>query len=285
MRPVKFAYAVLALLLTLSIQSCANASDPLKTCTYTEKEIHCSRDGMDIYGIAYIPEDGIQKKPLVIMSHGYGGNVDNCKAYADTLAQKGYAVYRFDFNGGGRRSKSQGKSTEMSIFSEQADLEAVLDAAKGWDFVDSKNIFLMGESQGGMVSAMTGAARGKDVKAMMLLYPALCIADDAVKNYGRVENVPETISFMNLEIGLAYYKELFTFDTYKSISGYSGDVLIIHGDKDGLVPYSYSEKALEVYKNAELIPIPGANHGFRGTDQTLAKGYLTDFMLNHASNN
>ena len=46
----------------------------------------------------------------------------------------------------------------MSLFTEQADLEAVISMMQRLDYVDNENLFLMGTSQGGAVSAVTGAA-------------------------------------------------------------------------------------------------------------------------------
>lgn len=252
-----------------------------QTYEYQEQEIHCTRDGLDIYGIASIPQGGKQKKPLVIMSHGYGGNVRNCQAYADTLARLGYAVYRFDFCGGGRNSKSGGSSRDMSIFTEQKDLDEVIKEAQKWDFVNPDHIFLLGESQGGMVSTLSGVSSLDAIEAAILLYPAYCIADDAIRNFGSLEKVPQEFQFMGLDISPAYYKEIFDFDIFSYMAPLSKDVLIIHGDKDNLVPFSYSERALQVLPKARLETIPGAGHGFRGQDQEMAKSLIATFMLDH----
>ena len=42
----------------------------------------------------------------------------------------------------------------MTIFSEKEDLELVLEYFKKEDFVDEKNIFLFGASQGGLVTSL-----------------------------------------------------------------------------------------------------------------------------------
>lgn len=57
--------------------------------------------------------------------------------------------------------------------------------------------------------------------------------------------------------------------------------MLIHGDRDSLVPLSYSERALEVYPSAELEIIPGAGHGFSGGDFDLAVSYLLEYLGNH----
>ena len=51
----------------------------------------------------------------------------------------------------------------MSIFTEQADVEAVLAMIQEQPFVDSNNIFLMGTSMGGAVSAITAAAHEEEI--------------------------------------------------------------------------------------------------------------------------
>lgn len=45
--------------------------------------------------------------------------------------------------------------------------------------MDSDNLFLMGTSQGGAVSAITGAAHKEEIRGMVLLYPAFVMTDHA----------------------------------------------------------------------------------------------------------
>ena len=57
---------------------------------------------------------------------------------------------------------------EMSVFTEQADLEAVIAMIQELDYVDQDNLFLMGTSQAGAVSAITGAAHPQEIRGMIL---------------------------------------------------------------------------------------------------------------------
>lgn len=116
---------------------------------YDSQELYVQRGENQIYGILYIPKDAGEKMPAVIFSHGFGGNYQAGVPYAQELAKRGYVAYCFDFCGGSPGSLSDGSILEMSIFTEQADLEAVMDAIRGLDYVDSDNLFLMGTSQGG----------------------------------------------------------------------------------------------------------------------------------------
>ena len=94
--------------------------------------------------------------------------------YAEALAQKGYVVYCFDFCGGSTGSRSDGSTLEMSLFTEQADLEAVICMIQQRPFVDSSNIFLMGISMGGAVSAITAAANNEDISAASCISTGTC---------------------------------------------------------------------------------------------------------------
>ena len=56
---------------------------------------------------------------VLLCLQGTGG-----QAYAQALASQGYLAVCFDFRGGGPGSQSDGSPLEMTIFTEQQDLEA-----------------------------------------------------------------------------------------------------------------------------------------------------------------
>lgn len=64
---------------------------------FETQELYARRDGKQIYGVIYIPQNAGDKIPTVIFSHGFGGNYQVGAKYAEALAKKGYAVYCFDF--------------------------------------------------------------------------------------------------------------------------------------------------------------------------------------------
>ena len=171
----------------------------------------------------------------------------------------------------------------MSIFTERQNLKDVIDMVRSWDFVDKKNVFLLGESQGGCVSAITAPYVKKKINAICLTFPALCIPDDGFAMYPTLADVPETVNFMGMNIGKAYYDKFYDgFDIYKEISGYQGEVLIVHGTEDSLVKPEYSAKASNVYKNCELHMIFGAGHGFYQPQHVeLYYNYVMDFLKRH----
>ncbi|HUQ94875.1 MAG TPA: alpha/beta hydrolase [Bryobacteraceae bacterium] len=61
--------------------------------------------------------------------------------------------------------------------------------------------------------------------------------------------------------------------------------LLIHGDKDTLVPLDHSERILAKFKEsnvpAELLVIKGGGHGFRGEDATRAQAAMVAWFERH----
>lgn len=201
--------------------------------------------------------------------------------YAEALAEHGYAVYCFDFCGGSSGSRSDGSTLEMSVFTEQADMEAVIAMIQELEYVDNENLFLMGTSQGGAVSAITGAAHKEEIRGMVLLYPAFLLAERANELFQSVEEIPDTYFFLWMEVGRAYFEPLIGYDIYEEIAAYDRDVLMIHGDADSIVPLTYSERALEVYPSSELKVISGGGHGFYGEDARQAIEYMLEYLEAH----
>lgn len=251
------------------------------TYEYMTEELYAERNGNNIYGVMYIPQNAGERMPAVIFSHGFGGNYQVGTQYAEALAAEGYVVYCFDFCGGSPGSLSDGSTLEMSIFTEQADLEAVIAMLQGLDYVDSDNLFLMGTSQGGAVSAITAAAHKEEIKGAILLYPAFCLVDQTKERFDRVEDIPDTYFSLWMTVGRAYAENLLDYDIYEAISTYEEDVLILHGDADSIVPLSCSERAVEVYSSARLEVFPGAGHGFHGEDAQRAIGFMLEYLDSH----
>ncbi|MBE5775789.1 MAG: alpha/beta hydrolase [Clostridiales bacterium] len=127
-----------------------------------------------LYGVLHT-----QSSCLLILSHGFGGSHTNHQDYADFFLSKGMSVFNLDFCGGGLESKSDGSMLEMTVLTEAADLNAVIDHFKN----DPRftKLFLMGFSQGGFVSSYVAAQRPEDVAGLVLEYPAYVLQDDARK--------------------------------------------------------------------------------------------------------
>ncbi len=250
----------------------------------------CSRDGLTIRGTEY--RSANSKLPAAIVSHGFMANQNSVRHYTRHLAKLGYAAYSFDFNGGSAAgSKSAGRTTDMSVLTEVADLEAVIDYVLQLPYIDGdKGVVLMGCSQGGFVSALTAAKRKEQVSRLVLFYPALCIPDDA--RAGKMmfakfdpRNVPERINCGPMKLGRRYVTDVLDMDPYAEITPYPGPVLIVHGTDDNIVHPDYARCAYEAYSKrsgpkvlVRLEMIEGGDHGFSRRHDTLALENLDSFM-------
>lgn len=227
----------------------------------TEREIRICGYGREIYGTVAMPA-GNGKVPMVIFSHGYNGTADSFRRYAEYFAERGAGSVRYDFCGGSVYSKSSMATTDMTVFTEKQDLETVFDAVAGWERTDTDRLFLFGESQGGLVSALAADGLGKRLRGLFLLYPALCIEDNWAERFQKEEDIPEKVDFMGMALGKHFFTSLRGLDTFSRIGRFSGPVLIMHGGKDGIVPLSYSERAAGLYPAASLRVFPEEGHGF-----------------------
>ena len=233
----------LSILMLVAVSMLYGCASPNKTTTNSasQEEIWLNKGGQKIFGILYRP-DGVKKAPLLIVSHGIGSNHRSGIPYAEALTKLGYAVYCYDFCGGGRASKSDGKTSDMSIFTEEDDLTAVVEGFKNVKGIKKGKVTLLGISQGGMVSALYAGDNPKSVEKLVLVYPALCIKDDWVTKYPRITDMPEIDnSFGGMPLGRAYVEGLYDLDVYGRIARYEGPVQIIHGDQDRLVPVSVAK--------------------------------------------
>ncbi len=230
---------------------------------YETTNVYCQNGDKDIFGTLYVPDDGNQTRGIVILSHGINGTSAGNAYLAKSLASSGIAVYAFDFCGGSLLGKSDGETTEMSILTEKEDLNCVIETVKTWDWVDQEKIVLLGESQGGCVSALAAAERD-DISCMVLYYPALVIPSNTTERYASIEEIPEQYEAFGITLGKVYDSDIWGMDAYEEASTYTGNVLIVHGTDDTLVPPESSVKMNEMYENSELYLVEGGGHGFSG---------------------
>lgn len=244
------------------------------------RNIEFYRDNQKIFGELFIPDSLKEKKkfPVVILCHGFSGTHRKVSGYTKRLIQEGMAVYAFDFCGGGEGCQSDGTSLNMSVLTNLKDLETVLEGIRKQDFCDPANVFLMGESQGGLACALAAGRHVQEVNSLVLFYPAFNIPEVCRKSFPDPASVPDTYETLGMKIGRKYYEDAVNLDVWKQIRPYDHNVLIVHGTNDHIVPYEWSQKALQVYKHASLIPVEGSDHGFYGEDEVRSVHLAAAFM-------
>lgn len=105
------------------------------------------------------------------------------------------------------------------------------------------------------------------------------LVDNAKELFDHVYDIPESYYHMWLTVGKTYFENLLDYDVYAEISSYDKEVLIIHGNKDNIVPLSYSQKAVNVYPLAKLYVIEGAGHGFYDEAFEKTMQYISHYLI------
>ncbi len=243
-----------------------------------QKTYTVEREGFKISGELYLPDDSRGRYPMVIMSHGFGGDREGTRPYAEILVKEGIGCYIFDFCGGGLSSKSDGKMTDMSVLTESEDIEAVIEDIRKAPFADRKNIFLMGVSQGGVASTIAAGDVTDEIKGMVLLYPAYVLFDDARRKYPSDDLIEDNSTVFGLPVGRKYYEDAFSLNIYDYMVKFTGNVLILHGNIDEVVPLSYSIEARKKFPAAKIVQITDAGHGFYGKEVVKAGKEMVSFI-------
>jgi hypothetical protein len=244
----------------------------------TTSDLWIKNGSRNIYGVISKPKYEGKKQPIAIVSHGFNGTHAYGRSYFETLNGLGYQVYVFDFPCGSVYSRSDNHTINMSVLDEVNDLKAIVSYFQRQEDVDSKGIVLIGESQGGLVTALTSASMPKKVKSTILIYPALCIPDNWNERYPTEADIPDTTKVWNVPVGRRFFLEARKIDVFGSIKKYKNPVLIVQGDKDPVVSMDDSRRAVETYKNARLYVIPGAGHGFKPEEQQQSLFQIKQFL-------
>ncbi len=245
------------------------------------REIWCEHDGKRIYGLAFIPPSE-QRLPLVIFGHQLGKNHQSGVPYAERLTEAGYAVYVFDYCGAsvGCENRSSGSNLDMSVVTGQKDMEAVLAAAKTWDFADPSRIAILGASQGGIAGMLAAARQPEAVAGLIMMYPPLMIAEGSRRLFGSLDAIPEEYDMFDgwIRVGRCYSADMWELDFYGILAAYPGRILLLHGERDRTAKPAWSQRAAEVIPDCEFHIISDAGHGFSGQAFEDAVSYILRYL-------
>lgn len=233
-----------------------------------QKSVEIKNKELTLRGMLHIPEKVEGKIPIVCMFHGFTG--DKLGSHfmfvrlSRLLENKGIATLRFDFIGSG---ESDGDFVDMTLTKELEDAKLILSYAKSLDFADTDRIGVLGFSMGGAVASMLAGEYKDNIKSLCLWAPAGNMAEIATngKSKDDIEKVRK-IGCYDLDgylIGINFIDDLLSLNIFDRSASYDKNVLLIHGTEDTSVPFSTSEKYLEIYETRGVLhSINGANHTF-----------------------
>lgn len=243
------------------------------------------RGGINLYGvITASPNYKNEKRPLVIISHGFNNTLEMYEEYADFLARLGFIVYRFDFFGGSHNSKSGGMDMlSMSVLTEKQDLTAVVDKLSKESFVNADAITLLGASQGGVVSTLYAAENPTVIRNLVLIFPAFVLFDDVKETYANLgvsstDQIPAVITHKNAQLGAIYLKDALGIDIDSEIKKVTSPVLIVQGTNDEVVPYQYAVEANQLFPSSDLVTVEGGVHWIDNNFNQVAIPAIENFL-------
>lgn len=210
----------------------------------------------------------------IVMAHGFTGDRTEWGYFdqvANYLNESGYNVLKFDFAGSG-----ESEDEPISISSQVEDLATAVEymISRGID-----SIGLYGHSQGGLVALKNHALADtmvltSPVTSSSANYGEKRLSEDQKeelesKGMWTVERKKGPRDKYVIDGGIVDEKE--SIDQNKILEDVTEPVLIIHGDKDEVVPLEHSRKAAEKLEVSELIEIKGLDHGYNDYIKRIAE--------------
>lgn len=232
---------------------------------YTKKELSIPYEKGDLYGVLFTPEkEG--RLPAVILSHGFYSSYEATSESAKELAQQGYLAYCFDYHGCSYTNKSGGDLFHCSVLTEKEELSAVLDYIRSMEIVDCDRVYLLGQSMGSAVAALTGGERRKEIAGMILMYFPVYVKEVIQQMYPTEDVIPEvTENFLGmsfLKLGKKFFADILKINIPDAVSGFDKPVYLITGDQDKVVSVDMVKAGQNYFSNNRLEIVEGAEHGF-----------------------
>ncbi len=197
-----------------------------------------SADGTILHGWYFAQPNS---KHTVLMSHGNTGNLAGRPALLESILKTGSSMFVYDYRGFGR---SQGKPSVEGV---------IADACAAFDYLVQErgaapsNIILYGESIGAAVTCQLSLRR--KAQGMILQSGFASITK---------------ISRHHIPIMHVYPSALFPqplLDNLAVLRKAHPPLLVIHGHKDSVVPYSHGQALFEAAINKKfLADFPDAEH-------------------------
>ena len=192
----------------------------------------------------FIPAVGVtsprEAKGTVIHLHGNAQNMTAHWSFAEFVPPRGYNLFTFDYRGFG--DSAPVRPDPKGVFEDSV---AALDYLRSRTDIDAEKLFVFGQSLGGMLAIAASGASPQGICAVL--------AEAPFHSYSATVKDKMPGSTLVLE------------DTYTATAFVAKiapiPLLLIHGTRDVVVPYSHSVRLLaEAGDPKRLITIEGGDH-------------------------
>lgn len=128
-----------------------------------KRKVEFYSEGSLVKGILYGPDNDVEKKPAIVLCHGFAGVKELLlPAYAEEFGKRGFLALTFDYRGFG---ESEGERGKLSPHAQVTDIRNAITFVLDLPGVDAHRLGLWGTSFGG-ANAIVAAAMDKRVKCL-----------------------------------------------------------------------------------------------------------------------
>lgn len=222
----------------------------------------------DISMIEVFENDNKQKKPLVLVYHGYTMNKEVMLPLCHLLADNGFFAVAIDAYMHGERNKERKPISLLNaVVNTAKEVNTIIDSYGSCSYVDTSKVGLAGVSMGGMITFEYITQCNSKAAAAITLFSTpdiLSVLKNklVVKTYKTVFGYSEEANKLDIEY-CEKHQPLTRPDNIRDLP-----LLMINGDADIVVPVDSVNKAYNLFKetytkkdNIELVVYPGAGHG------------------------
>ena len=175
----------------------------------------------------------------VIFFHGNGGNLSLWLDVLVALRERGFSVLAVDYRGYG---DSTGRPSERGLY---RDADATL------------RTFAESLRKPEVLTVYWGRSIGAPVAA----YAASTVRPDALVLESPFPDIA-TLFSDNLVMTATMFFSSYRFPTSRFLARYDRPLLVVHGDRDSIIPFSAGRQVFDAAPSSQktFVPIPGADH-------------------------
>lgn len=266
---------ILRIILALTLNGCSGVLfQPMKTLIRTPADIGLqyedinfnNDDGTQLHGW-FLPAIGSAQGTILLL-HGNAENISTHIGSVHWLPERGFNVFLFDYRGYGQSSGN------TSITGSHQDINSALRWLLNKPGIDPRRIIVLGQSLGGALGSYALIQSGLSKKIRLL------ILDSTFANYQQIAR--EKFSDFWLTWPFQYplswtlpgdYNPIDVIDSYSPTP-----VLIIHGERDDIVPIHHGQQLFEAAREPKTFwLIPGAGH-ISSLRQPEVRNKLVDYL-------
>lgn len=204
-----------------------------------------SLDGTQLHGW-FLPASGTARATIVFF-HGNAENISSHVGAVFWLPAQGYNVFVWDYRGFGQ---SEGKPDIQGV---NRDAQAALDYVASRNDVDPDRLVLFGQSIGAAIALYSAATTKLPIRTV--------VAESAFTSYPAIMREKMSESLLTWPLQWLSVAVTSQYDPLGAVKAIHAPVLLIHGDKDKIIPIHHARELFAAANQPrQLWIVKGGGH-------------------------